>query len=82
MVVFLFLEMGNGCVPVNQHFQRGGLDAPHVQGLSIQAGEKPGGVDTDKPVGLCAAQRGSVEAFILAPVFQLVKALPDSRRFH
>ena len=82
MVVFFFLEMGDSRVLVNQHFQRGGLDAPHVQGLSIQAGEKAGGVDTDKPVSLCAAQRGSVEGFILAPIFQTVKALPDCRRFH
>ena len=32
MVVFFFLEMGNSRVPVNQHFQRRGLDAPHIQG--------------------------------------------------
>ena len=49
-VIFLFLEAGDLGVPVRQHFQGGGLDAAHGQGLVVQYREKPGGVNADQPV--------------------------------
>ena len=74
MIIFFFLEMGDSRVPVGEHFEGRGLDTPHVQGLSIQAGEKPGGVNADKPVSLCAAEGGRKERALVPPVFEGSKA--------
>ena len=81
-VIFLFLEAGDLGVPVRQHFQGGGLDAAHGQGLVVQHREKPGGVDADQPVGLGPAQRRLMQGVIVPARFQVGKALPDGAVLH
>ena len=51
-VVFLFLEIADLGLPVNQHIEGRRLDTAHGQGLVIEDGEKPGGVDPHQPIGL------------------------------
>ena len=81
-VIFLFLEAGDLGVPVRQHFQGGGLDAAHGQGLVVQHREKPGGVNADQPVGLGPAQRRLMQGVIVPARFQVGEALPDGAVLH
>ena len=82
MMVFFFLECVNGCVPINQHFKRWGLDAPHVQRLSVQAGKQAGHIDTDNPIGFCPAKGRGIQGVIRFPVFGGRKARLDCTFFH
>ena len=81
-VIFLFLEAGDFGLPLHQHFQGGGLDAAHGQGLVVQHREKPGGVNADQPVRLCPAQRRLMQRVIVPARFQVGKALPDGAVLH
>ena len=82
MVVFFFLKGGNGGVPVYKHFERRGLDAPHIQRLSIQAGKQAGHIDTDNPIGFCPAKGRGIKGVVLFPVFEGRKARLDCAFFH
>jgi hypothetical protein len=53
MMIFFLLKAGYFFAALGEHGKGRGLHPPHVQGLAIKDAEKPGRVDTDKPIGLC-----------------------------
>ena len=81
-VIFLFLEIADLGLPVNQHFQGRCLYPAHGQGLVVEDGEKPGGVDPYQPIGLRPAQGRLIQVVIVGPRFQVGKALPDGGVLH
>ena len=81
-VIFLFLEIADLGLPVNQHFEGGRLHPAYGQGLVVEDGEKPGGVDPHQPIGLRPAQGRLIQAVVVGPRFQVGKALPDGGVLH
>ena len=65
-----------------QQSQRGRHDAPNVQRAAIRQGEIPRGVDAHQPIGLGAAEGGLMQAVIVTPGFELLKAAADSVILH
>ena len=81
-MVFLFLKAADLGLPVNQHIEGRCLDTAHGQGLVIEDGEKPGGVDTYQPIGLRPAQGRLIQVVVVGPRFQVGKALADRGVLH
>ena len=81
-VVFLFLKIADFGLPVNQHIEGRRLDTAHGQGLVVEDGEKPGGVDPHQPIGLRPAQGRLIQVVVVGPRFQVGKALADRGVLH
>ena len=80
--IFLFLEIRDLSVAFYQQIQGRGLDTAHSQGLVVQYGEKPGGVDAHQPIGFRPAQGRLIQRVIVRSRFQVGKAVPDSAVLH
>ena len=81
-VIFLFLEIRDLGVALHQQIQGRCLDAAHGQGLVVQHGEKPGGVDAHQPIGFRPAQGRLIQRVIVRSRFQVCKAVPDGAVLH
>ena len=81
-VVFLFLKAADLGLPVNQHFEGRRLDTAHGQGLVVEDGEQPGGVDPHQPIRLRPAKGRLIQVVIVGPRFQMGKAVLNGRVLH
>ena len=81
-VIFLFLEIRDLGVALHQQIQGRGLDTAHGQGLVVQHGEKPGGVDAHQPIRLGPAQGRLIQRVIVRSRFQVGKAVFNGAVLH
>ena len=81
-MIFFFLERGNLPVALHQQIQRWGKNAPHIQRLMVQHGEKAGSIDAHQPICPHTTQRRMIQRVILSPVFERVHALADRAVLH
>ena len=81
-VIFLFLKITDLAFTVNQHFEGGRLHPAHGQGLVVEDGEKPCGVDPHQPIRLRPAKGRLVQAVVVSPWFQMGKAVLNGRVLH
>ena len=69
-------------LPLDDERQRGGHDAPHVEGAVVQHRKEPCGVDAHQPVRAGAAEGGLVQSVVFPSRTQLCKALFDGLVLH
>ena len=81
-VIFLFLEIRDLGVALHQQIQGRGLDTSHGQGLVVQHGEKPGGIDAHQPIRLGPAQGRLIQRVIVRSRFQVCKAVFNGAVLH
>ena len=81
-IVFFFLKRGNLPVALHQQIQRWGKNAPHIQRLMVQHGEKPRCIDAHKPVRPRTAQRRLIQRIVFRSGSASGKALADGAVLH